>query len=142
MPIFAYIGAAVAGWFFAAGTAAFIATSWLVSTAAAFVTSRIINGNPNKGNNSAGNQGGRIQVPPASNNKIPVVYGSAYVNGVITDARLITTDQKKNDTMFYCIVLSETSNNIPVGSLCVAGTLWRIYLVHGSRATSIHSKFY
>ena len=117
MPIFAYIGAAVAGWFFAAGTAAFIATSWLVSTAAAFVTSRIINGNQNKGNNAAqGSQGGRIQVPPASNNKIPVVYGSAYVNGVITDARLITTDQKKNDTMFYCIVLSETSNNIPVGS--------------------------
>ena len=116
MPIFAWAGGIVAGWFFAAGTAAFIATSWLVATAAAFVTSRIINGNPNKGNNSASNQGGRIQVPPASNNKIPVVYGSAYVNGIITDARLITTDQKKNDTMFYCIVLSETSNNIPVGS--------------------------
>jgi hypothetical protein len=116
MPIFAWAGGIVAGWFFAAGTAAFIATSWLVATAAAFVTSRIINGNANKGNNSAGNQGGRIQVPPASNNKIPVVYGSAYVNGIITDARLITTDNKINDTMFYCIVLSETSNNIPVGS--------------------------
>jgi hypothetical protein len=37
-----------------------------------------------------------------------VVYGSAFVNGIITDARLITTDDKINDTMFYCIVLSET----------------------------------
>lgn len=112
MPVFAWIGSVVAGWFFAAGTAAFIATSWLVSTAAAFVTSRIINGNANKGNNSSDiNQGGRVQVPPQTNNKIPVLYGSAYVNGIITDARLISTDQKINNTMYYCIVLSETCNN-------------------------------
>jgi len=108
MPIFAAVGAYVAGAIGLVGTAAVVVGA-VVSVAAAYITSRLINGNPNKGNNSAASsQGGRIQVPPATNNKIPVVYGSAFVNGIITDARLITTDGKKNDTMFYCIVLSET----------------------------------
>ena len=112
MPAFTAIGAYVAGTIFGlAGTAALVVGT-LVATGAAYITSRIINGNPNKGNNSAqGSQGGRIQVPPATNNKIPVVYGNSFVNGIITDARLISTDQKINDTMYYCIVLSETCNN-------------------------------
>jgi hypothetical protein len=114
MPAFTAVGAYVAGTIFGlVGTAAVVVGA-IVATGAAYITSRIINGNPNKGNNSAaggGSQGGRIQVPPATNNKIPVLYGSAYVNGIITDARLISTDQKKNDTMFYCIVLSETCND-------------------------------
>ena len=113
MPAFTAIGAYVAGTIFGlVGTAA-ILVGTLVATGAAYITSRIINGNPNKGNNSAaGSQGGRIQVPPATNNKIPVVYGNAFINGIITDARLISTDQKINDTMYYCIVLSETCNNV------------------------------
>lgn len=113
MPAFTAVGAYVAGTVFGlVGTAAVVVGA-LVATGAAYITSRIINGNPNKGNNSAaGSQGGRIQVPPATNNKIPVVYGNAFINGIITDARLITTDNKINDTMYYCIVLSETCNNV------------------------------
>ena len=113
MPAFTAVGAYVAGTVFGlVGTAAVVVGA-LVATGAAYITSRIINGNPNKGNNSAaGSQGGRIQVPPATNNKIPVVYGNSFINGIITDARLISTDQKINDTMFYCIVLSETCNNV------------------------------
>jgi len=112
MPAFTAIGAYVAGTVFGlVGTAAVVVGA-LVATGAAYITSRVINGNPNKGNNSATvSQGGRIQVPPATNNKIPVVYGNAYVNGIITDARLISTDQKVNDTMYYCIVLSETCHS-------------------------------
>jgi hypothetical protein len=83
-----------------------VAVASVVAIGASYITSRIINGNPNKGSNSAGNQGGRIQLPPASNNKIPVVYGQAYMNGIITDAWL--TDENK--TMYYCVVLSETCN--------------------------------
>lgn len=113
MPAFTAIGAYVAGTVFGlVGTAAVVVGA-LVATGAAYITSRIINGNPNKGNNSSpGSQGGRVQVPPATNNKIPVLYGNAYVNGTITDARLKSTDQKINDTMYYCIVLSETCNNV------------------------------
>lgn len=113
MPAFTAIGAYVAGTIFGlVGTAAIVVGA-IVATGAAYITSRIINGNPNKGGNaSSASQGGRIQVPPATNNKIPVLYGDAYVNGIITDARLISTDQKTNNTMFYCIVLSETCNDV------------------------------
>lgn len=111
MPAFTAVGAYVAGTIFGlVGTAAIVVGA-IVAVGAAYITSRVINGNPNKGGNaSAASQGGRIQVPPATNNKIPVLYGTAYVNGIITDARLISTDQKTNNTMFYCIVLSETCN--------------------------------
>lgn len=124
MPAFSAIGAYVAGTVFGlVGTAA-VVVGTLVAVGAAYITSRIINGNPNKGNNSAqGSQGGRIQVPPATNNKIPVVYGNAYINGIITDARLITTDQKINDTMYYCIVLSETCND-PSAAYSLDNVYW------------------
>ena len=116
MPAFTAIGAYVAGTLLGlAGTAALIVGA-VVATGAAYITSRIINGNPNKGNNSASNQGGRIQVPPATNNKIPVVYGSAYVNGIITDARLKSLGGTTNDTMYYCLVLSEYTNNLTVNA--------------------------
>jgi len=112
MPFFTALGTAAAAFFGLTGAAALVVAA-VVAVGAAYVTSRIINGNPNKGGNAAsGSQGGRIQVPPATNNKIPVLYGNAYMNGIITDARLISTDQKTNNTMFYCIVLSETCNNI------------------------------
>ena len=108
MPAFTAVGAAVVSYLGGAavlGSFGAIAVGAIVSTGAAYITSRVINGNPNKGNNSAaGSQGGRIQVAPATNNKIPVLYGSAYVNGMITDARLKSIGGTTNDTMYYCIV--------------------------------------
>jgi hypothetical protein len=113
MPAFTYVASVIAtsigAW--ALGSFGLSVVTGAIATGLAYVTSRIINGNQNKGNNSANTQGGRIQVPPATNNKIPVVYGSAYVNGIITDARLKSSDNTTNDTMYYCLVLSEYTNN-------------------------------
>jgi len=113
MPAFTYVASVIAtsigAW--ALGSFGLSVVTGAIATGLAYMTSRIINGNQNKGNNSANTQGGRIQVPPATNNKIPVVYGSAYVNGIITDARLITSDNINNDVMYYCLVLSEYTNN-------------------------------
>jgi hypothetical protein len=47
--------------------------------------------------------GGRVQLPPASDNKLPIVYGTAWVGGPIFDAK-ISTDQKY---MWYCVALCE-----------------------------------
>jgi hypothetical protein len=123
MPIIAAVGAYVAGAIGLVGTAAIIGGA-IISVGIAYGISRIINGNPNKGNNSAANQGGRIQVPPATNNKIPLVYGSAFVNGIITDARLISVGGKDNDTMFYCIVLSEYTNNLTTPTFGLESAYW------------------
>lgn len=119
MPAFTAIGIAVAGAVtgvtfatvgaaLTAGAFGFAAIATITTIGVSYLASRLINGNPNKGANAATqNQGGRIQIPPATNNKIPVVYGRAFMNGIITDARLISTDSKTNNVMYYAIVLSE-----------------------------------
>jgi hypothetical protein len=52
------------------------------------------------------NPGSRSQVPPAGSNKLPIVYGTAYVGGIITDLS-ITED---NQNLYYVIALSEVTN--------------------------------
>jgi hypothetical protein len=52
------------------------------------------------------NPGSRITAPPAGDNKLPVVYGSAYVGGALVDLS-ITSDSQ---TMYYVLALSEVTN--------------------------------
>jgi hypothetical protein len=52
------------------------------------------------------NPGSRAQTPPAGNNKLPVIYGHAWVGGIITDLS-ITSD---NQTLYYVFALSEVTN--------------------------------
>jgi len=44
-----------------------------------------------------------IQLPPATDNKIPILYGKAFTSGPIFDAAI----SNSNKTMTYCIALSE-----------------------------------
>ena len=63
---------------------------------------------PNQGNlaSQQPNPGNRQQIPPAGDNKIPVVYGSAYLGGIITDLS-ITED---NQDIYWVFALSEVTN--------------------------------
>jgi hypothetical protein len=45
---------------------------------------------------------------PATNHKIPVVYGSAYLGGAITDAQLVND----NKTMWVCLAISEYTGKL------------------------------
>jgi hypothetical protein len=54
----------------------------------------------------APNPGNRQQVPPATDNKLPVIYGTAFVGGIITDL-IISNDNQK---LLYCLALSEVTN--------------------------------
>lgn len=56
--------------------------------------------------------GARQQVEADTNNSIPIVYGDAYLGGIITDASL-TTD---NSTMYYCLTLCEKTGATDLGS--------------------------
>lgn len=58
----------------------------------------ISGGSPNPGN--------RQQIPPATDNKIPVVYGTAWVGGTIVDLSITSDNQK----LYYCLTLSEVTN--------------------------------
>jgi hypothetical protein len=69
----------------------------------------------NKDNQTATTEvdpGVRQQVEASTDNSIPVVYGTAWLGGIITDAEL-TTD---NATMYYCITLCEKTGNTGLGS--------------------------
>ena len=77
--------------------------SALVRILIAYGISRLINKGANDAANQAPDQGTRLQVSPDTTNPIPVLYGSAFFGGRITDAQLV--DQNK--TMWYCLTLSE-----------------------------------
>jgi hypothetical protein len=88
------------------GAAKFIGTTLLASGVSRLMAKRQL-----KSASSGGFGGGRIQLPPATDNKIPVIYGSAFVGGPVIDAK-ISTDQK---TMWYVIALAEHTDST-VGS--------------------------
>jgi len=57
---------------------------------------------PNIGDNARAN-GSKVQVAPGTDNKIGVAYGRNFMSGPITDVAITNG----NDTMNYCITLSE-----------------------------------
>lgn len=125
MPVFTAIAAGVASIATAIGFTAAAAT--VAGAVAAFaartlltigITKLLVN---RKGNKAAGTQdaGARIQLPPSTDNKLPVVYGSAFIGGAITDAKL-TTDQK---TMYYVVSLAEVTDTT-AGSAYTYGNIY------------------
>lgn len=80
----------------------------VVRLAIAYGIARLINGNTQKNNNfgraqTRVDEGVRVQLPPNTTNTIPLLFGSAFFGGSITDAQL--TDQ--NRTLWTCITLSD-----------------------------------
>jgi hypothetical protein len=53
------------------------------------------------------NPGNRQQIPPATDNKLPIVYGSAYVGGTIIDLSITSNNQQ----IYYVMALSEVTNS-------------------------------
>jgi len=64
--------------------------------------------------------GNRVQLTPSTDNKIPVVYGSAYMKPIITDAK-ISVDQK---TMWYVLTFSEAMNSDATGTISFGDLYW------------------
>ena len=52
------------------------------------------------------NPGNRQQAPPAGDNKLPVVYGTAYVGGIITDMSISSDNQE----IYWVFALAEVTN--------------------------------
>jgi hypothetical protein len=66
------------------------------------------------------NPGNPQQLPPASDNKLPVVYGTGWVGGVVTDLSITSNNQ----VMYYVMALSEctgTSDTITFGNVFFGG---------------------
>ena len=82
-------------------------TASLAKTALLGYVSRLLSNSTNPGTSpeAAPDKGVRLQLNPSTDNQIPVLYGSAYFGGNITDAAL-SSDYKK---MTYCLTLAEVT---------------------------------
>ena len=76
---------------------------FVVTTALSIGISRLLDKRAMKKATGCGDAGARVQLPPATDNKIPVVYGSAFTSGPVIDAK-ISSDLK---TMWYVVALAE-----------------------------------
>jgi len=83
-----------------------IATAFAINMVAASVISKAFGPQAPNFNDATQNPGSRSQVPPAGDNKVPVVYGSAYLGGIITDLSITSDNQK----LFYVLTLAEVTN--------------------------------
>jgi hypothetical protein len=105
MPIFTAIAAfaATVSW---ASVAAFAARTLLTIGISNLLSNRA---NASNGAQPAGTQdaGGRVQLPPATNNKLVVLYGTAFLAPTVVDA-MISTDQS---TMWYVCALAEVPDS-------------------------------
>jgi hypothetical protein len=109
MPVFTAIAAGVAAVATAIGFGAAAAASigaFVVRTLVTVAISSLIANRANKKSAGASDVGARVQLGPATNNKLAVSYGTAFLAPTVTDAK-ITTDQK---TMYYVFSLSEASS--------------------------------
>jgi len=112
-PAFA-VGSVIAAAIFEVAVANFAwymtATAFAINMVASAIISKAFF-SPNQGANGlagqAPNPGNRQQIAPATDNKLPVVYGSAWVGGTIVDLS-ITED---NQNLYYVIALSEVTAN-------------------------------
>jgi hypothetical protein len=100
-------GAAFFGSVFAASAIAF-AINMVVAT---IVTKAFSNQNSFDTGSSgqSPNPGNRQQLPPATDNKLPVLYGSAFVGGQVTDLSISSNNQE----LYYVIALTEVTNTNP-----------------------------
>lgn len=105
------IVAAVAGATFAATAAGMAIAMAINMVVSMIVTKAFANQNSFDQGISGGSPdpGNRQQVPPATDNKLPVVYGSAYVGGTVTDL----TISEDNQQLYYVLSICEVTNTNP-----------------------------
>lgn len=85
-----------------------------VRLAEAYAISSLINKNLDQPTSSSANTGGTVQLSPATQNKLPVVYGTHHVSPIVTDA-MLSSDQQ---TMWFVLTLSEaTSGAVTIGDV-------------------------
>jgi hypothetical protein len=115
MPIFTAVAAAVSA---AVGGGIFGAVAGFAARTLLTVgITKLIGNRTNSSASGTQDAGSRVQLPPATNNKVPVVYGTAYMAPIITDAK-ISEDQK---TMWYVCTLAETTDT---GSYTFGDIYW------------------
>lgn len=90
----------------ALGATGLAAASFAINIVASMIVSKAFAPNVDNAALNTTNPGNRLQLPPAGSNKIPVVYGSAYVGGIVTDLSITSNNQQ----LYYVLSLAEVTN--------------------------------
>jgi hypothetical protein len=124
------VAALVAEGFLVAGTVAAMATAMAINMVVAVIVSKAFANNPSFDNGTSGsspNPGNRQQISPATDNKLPVVYGSAYVGGTVTDLSISSDNQQLYYVLSICEVTNtnsgQTADTITFGNIYYGGKL-------------------
>ena len=102
MAVFTAIATAIVGSIGLTGVLATIATS-IIAGGLAYGTARALGVFKPPSMDQGRDPGVTIQLPPATDNKLPILYGNVFTSGPIFDAAI----SNENKTMTYCIALSE-----------------------------------
>ena len=76
---------------------------------------------PFSANDTKLNTGTTLQVPPATDNKLPVVYGTGYVGGIITDLTITSDNQDLYFVLSLCEVTGNGTDSITIGDIYYQG---------------------
>ena len=105
MPVLA-VGSTIAAALLLTGTAAAV-TAFAINLVISSVISKIFAPDaPSGGADNQPNPGAGQQLPPAGDNKLPVIYGTAFTGGAIID----TSITKDNHTIYWVFALCEVTN--------------------------------
>jgi hypothetical protein len=100
--------ASTAGAFLASGTIGAL----LARTAITALVSYALNRSISKSQTRTGlDPGSRQMLAPATNHKVPVLYGSAFLGGAVTDAVLLNNGTNYN-VMWICLTISERTGKL------------------------------
>lgn len=93
-----------------------------VRVAETYALNAILNQSPDQPTSGSGTSGGQVQLGPATNNKLPVAYGTSWVSPIITDV-ILSNDQQ---TMWYVLSFSETTSNVlnDTGTITFGEVYW------------------
>jgi hypothetical protein len=75
----------------------------------------------NGGLQSQLNTGSNLQVPPATHNKLPIVYGTTFIGGTITDLSISSDNQQLYYVLSLCEVTGNGSDAISIGDIYYGG---------------------
>ena len=124
------MGEVLAGWLaetFAISAAEAAVGSFALQMIASSIVSKIFAPDPPSSglnNQTTLNTGANLQVPPATNNKLPIVYGNTFIGGTITDLSITTDNQDLYYVMSICEVTGgNTPDTITFGDIYYGGKL-------------------
>ena len=90
-------------------TAGYMALAMAINMVVATIVTKAFANNPSFDDGTSGsspNPGNRQQISPATDNKLPVLYGSSYIGGTVTDL----TISEDNQQLYYVISIAEVTN--------------------------------